>query len=70
MVVRFSTQQMKWGEGHQEGATSPSSPQMPLRTRFPESFFKEPPELGQEPPCLAQYHMSPIPSNSCHFARE
>ena len=53
MVVQVLHSQMECGQDPQEGATNPSSPQIPHRTRFPENFFKEPPELGKEPPCLA-----------------
>lgn len=70
MVVQVLHSQMECGEDPQEGATNPSSPQMPLRTRFPDNFFKEPPELGKEPPCLAQYHKSPIPSHASLSVRE
>ena len=51
MVVEVLHSQRKgWGEGDQGGATNPCLPQMPLRTRFPEGFFKELPELGKDPP--------------------
>lgn len=50
MVVQVLHSQMKeCGEDPQEGATNPSSPQIPFKTRFSESFFKEPPVLGKNP---------------------
>lgn len=70
MVQVLHSQMKECGEDPQEGATNPSSPQILFRTRFSESFFKEPPVLGKEPPCLAQYHKSPVPSHSSLCVRE